>query len=223
MGSVTTPVLHHAARAECGTQTTRLHHCRPLSPSQEEEVDTEPVRTAIWYYVQRLFGVRNDHYDYVKVGVPPESALVRCRIEAPSVGQMQADAIGSLLRVSQYSPSPAAAPLRHCATLQVNKWMTQTTKAFAKKAACFPEAVTLTDFNSFTTLTLGEKVSRKAHAAGPRAMPIAGVEPLVCSTHGPPPPGLTQHTHAHTHALHSRFTSSCLWRRHAGRHPSCTA
>ncbi len=32
-----------------------------------EDVNTEPFRTAVWYYIQRLFGVRNDHYDYAMV------------------------------------------------------------------------------------------------------------------------------------------------------------
>ena len=30
-------------------------------------VDTDKFRIAIWFYVQRLFGVRNDHYDYTDV------------------------------------------------------------------------------------------------------------------------------------------------------------
>jgi len=30
-------------------------------------VDTEPFRTAIWYYIQRLYGICNDHYDYKQV------------------------------------------------------------------------------------------------------------------------------------------------------------
>ena len=42
---------------------------------------------------------------------------------------------------------------------QVNHFTTIPTKAFAKKAACFPEAVTAGDFNSFTTtFTADEKV-----------------------------------------------------------------
>ncbi len=32
-----------------------------------ENVNTEPFRTAIWYYIQRLYGIRNDHYDYAMV------------------------------------------------------------------------------------------------------------------------------------------------------------
>jgi sestrin 1/3 len=32
-----------------------------------ESVDTGPFRTAVWYYIQRLYGVRNDHYDYAMV------------------------------------------------------------------------------------------------------------------------------------------------------------
>ena len=35
-----------------------------LSAAAGERVDTEPFRTAVRMYVQRLFGVRNDHYDY---------------------------------------------------------------------------------------------------------------------------------------------------------------
>jgi len=35
-----------------------------LSAAAGEDVDTEPFRTAVRMYVQRLFGVRNDHYDY---------------------------------------------------------------------------------------------------------------------------------------------------------------
>ena len=35
--------------------------------STGEHVDTEPFRTAVRMYVQRLFGVRNDHYDYAMV------------------------------------------------------------------------------------------------------------------------------------------------------------
>ncbi len=40
-----------------------------------EAVNTEPFRTAIWYYIQRLYGVRNDHYDYAMVNrcVPREA------------------------------------------------------------------------------------------------------------------------------------------------------
>lgn len=30
-------------------------------------IDTEPFRTAIWYYIQRLYGICNDHYDYRQV------------------------------------------------------------------------------------------------------------------------------------------------------------
>lgn len=35
--------------------------------STQDDVNTEPFRTAIWYYIQRLYGVRNDHYDYARV------------------------------------------------------------------------------------------------------------------------------------------------------------
>jgi hypothetical protein len=34
---------------------------------ESEDVNTEPFRTAVWYYIQRLYGVRNDHYDYREV------------------------------------------------------------------------------------------------------------------------------------------------------------
>lgn len=34
---------------------------------EAQGVNTEPFRTAVWYYVQRLYGVRNDHYAYEMV------------------------------------------------------------------------------------------------------------------------------------------------------------
>lgn len=37
------------------------------APAPPDKVNTENFRTAIWNYVQRLYGVRNDHYDYQKV------------------------------------------------------------------------------------------------------------------------------------------------------------
>lgn len=40
------------------------------APSSEiDRVDTESFRTGIWNYVQRLYGVRNDHYDYRRVNL----------------------------------------------------------------------------------------------------------------------------------------------------------
>jgi hypothetical protein len=34
---------------------------------RDRDVNTEPFRSAVWFYVQRLYGVRNDHYDYALV------------------------------------------------------------------------------------------------------------------------------------------------------------
>ena len=31
------------------------------------DINTAPFRNAVWFYTQRLFGVRNDHYDYSMV------------------------------------------------------------------------------------------------------------------------------------------------------------
>jgi len=37
--------------------------------SDSTDVDTEPFRRAVWYYVHRLFGICNDEYDYRQVNV----------------------------------------------------------------------------------------------------------------------------------------------------------
>lgn len=40
---------------------------RTFGGGVDVDVNTEPFRNAIWYYTQRLYGVRNDHYDYSRV------------------------------------------------------------------------------------------------------------------------------------------------------------
>ncbi|KAJ0407860.1 hypothetical protein ATCC90586_007206 [Pythium insidiosum] len=37
--------------------------------SEKEDVDTTPYRSAIWYYVHRIFGICHDDYDYRQVNV----------------------------------------------------------------------------------------------------------------------------------------------------------
>lgn len=40
-----------------------------------EDVDTEPLRQAVWYYAQSCFGVRNDDFDYRQVNVVLDKPL----------------------------------------------------------------------------------------------------------------------------------------------------
>ena len=41
-----------------------LFHVNRLFLSYESDVDTKPLRHAIWYYILRLYGLKDDGYEY---------------------------------------------------------------------------------------------------------------------------------------------------------------
>lgn len=133
----------------------------------DRDVNTEPFRSAIWYYTQRLYGVRNDHYDYSLVSQSlSQSAEPSCPVHryallnrsftASSQSYVLACSAALLALCFAIAIRCSAAP-RIC--LQVNKLLPIPTKTFLKKVACFPEIITAADFHGFTTtFTADERV-----------------------------------------------------------------
>lgn len=130
----------------------------------DRDVNTEPFRSAIWYYTQRLYGVRNDHYDYSLVRVLVQLLLLLLLAFALELAFFLTrgctDRRFNACACSSYDDHSASV-LPRCspALLQVNKLLPIPTKTFLKKVACFPEIITAADFHGFTTtFTADERV-----------------------------------------------------------------